>query len=115
MTLIKTSSGPLCPMSYGPNMAQQHATMTHVSNCVFHAMKPMVNEESGEAPPDVETVSLAAQYGYDPSHAGMRLYRAEASLAQVVMGGMPVIEAWYFQCEVCGFVLPAAVREVDRA
>jgi hypothetical protein len=115
MTLIKTTNGPLCPMAYGPNMAQQHATMDHVSNVVFHTMQPMVDQDTGEAAPDVEKVANAARYGYSPEWLGMRLYRAETSLAQMIGNSMPVIEAWFFQCQVCGFVLPATARAVDRA
>lgn len=83
-------------------------TMDRVSDVVFDAMKPMVNED-GEAAPDVQKVADAAKYGYDVNHSGMRLYRAETQLAQMVPGqrGLHTVCAWYFQCQVCGFVLPA--------
>ncbi len=115
MTLIKTTNGPLCPMEVGPFRAPQHATMDRVSDVVFHVMKPMVDEETGEAALAIEAVAAAARYGYDPNYVGMRLYRAEVSLAQMVAGGPPMVEAWYFQCQVCGFVLPATARAVERA
>ncbi len=110
MTLVRTTGGPLCPLAAGPFMAMQHATMTQVSNVLHHVTQPMRND-GGEASPEVEKTVAHAQYGYDPNETGMRLYRAEAILAEGRYLPVLSVHAWYFQCHICGFVLPATPTE----
>lgn len=102
----------MCPLSYGPAKHAQHATMDHVSDVVFSAMKPMVDGETGEAAPEVERVAAAARYGYDINQTGMRLYVDQAVVAEArwIRTG-PYVEARYFRCDTCGFVLPASAQQ----
>jgi hypothetical protein len=107
VSLVKTTGGPLCPLSIGTYKHPQHATLDRVSDVIFEAMKPMVDEETGEASQEVERVAAAARYGYDINEHGMRLYVDEAQIAEGRFLPVLRVEAWYFQCPVCGFVLPA--------
>lgn len=93
-------SGPLCPHE---TTSPLHAAQTAVLNRFYEATE----RDGGEfRNPAVETAYMAAAYPKN-SH-GMNLYWADAIADHGPHGrGGTTVEAWYFKCPVCFFVLPA--------
>jgi hypothetical protein len=98
-------SGPLCPRD--PE-APEHQAQVAVLNRFYEAAP---KDADGEfMPPAVGDAYRAAAY---PDRHGMRLYRTTAYPDQTERGrGVAAVVAWFLQCPVCHFVLPAT--EVRR-
>lgn len=93
--------GPLCPYGGAPAINDAHRLRTQILDAAYDAADKDENSEFVD--PAVETVYSAMAWG--PERMG--LYRASTLAAN---GGQAVgVEALWFQCPVCGFVLPAQI------
>lgn len=103
---------PLCPRSFGPgSVATEHEVHVRMANAFYNAAPK--NEDDGEfVSPDVDKAYSAAVYG-PTTGTDMDLY-VESSGGRYG-GEHVVVEAFYFKCHVCGFILPANRREVRHA
>lgn len=99
--LLDRDGGPLCPGSYPPRN-EAHALHVRVSDTVHKATPRDINGEP--ATPELAAVSHAVNYGPDLSER-MRLYRD--TVAALDWQGTVTVEALFFRCTLCGFVLPA--------
>jgi hypothetical protein len=104
---IYTNGGPLCPLSDYPR-AREHELAVAIGNDVYEAAKPTRDEDSGESPPEIENLTMAAYYGRSAS-TRMNLYRVSMPAKSQRPGGVVAV-AYYFRCGVCGFVLPAHIE-----
>lgn len=99
---IETQDGPLCPYNGAPAINDAHRLRNQILDTAYDAAEK--SEDSEFVDPSVDKVYNAMAYG---SRAGdrMNLYRVSALAPN---GGRAVaVEALWFQCPVCGFVLPA--------
>jgi hypothetical protein len=89
---------PPCPQSGigGGPIYPAHAVEITIADRVYAATP---RDSDGEILPEFESVAMAAS-----SRSGMELYRTEASPRHP---GPNYYTATFFQCLVCGFVLPA--------
>jgi hypothetical protein len=96
MSLVDHLNGPLCPQSYSP-MAAAHALAIEFQNAAYRAAP---KDDDGEMPPQAEAMYAAL------SSDRMCLY-VENSGTHVYGGQAVSVQAWYWRCLICGFVLPA--------
>ncbi|WP_431728606.1 hypothetical protein [Verrucosispora sp. TAA-831] len=97
-TLSETDK-PLCPNT-GPVANEAHQTYTRTLNAFYDAADK--NDDS-EMPEAVEKAYQGAAYGRMTDR--MDLFRYGVGFAQ---GSQYVrVESWWWQCRICGFVLPA--------
>jgi hypothetical protein len=114
---IETDNGPLCPNTHVlPNQNALHSLATKIEDRVYQAADRL---SDGEIVPEHEKL-VAAAANYDDSY--MRLYRMETSIRPGGRGWQYVkshprayVVAWYFQCPVCGFVMPAQLIDPGSA
>jgi hypothetical protein len=105
MSLVRSSNGPLCPMSFQvPNTL--HQLYVGLQNAQYEALEPF-RDEDGELPEDLDRALAKVNERYSDN---MRLYTvSDAGLA--VGGGYVSASGAFWQCLICGFVLPATERE----
>lgn len=104
--------GPMCPQSHNlPIENPLHALAVQIGNKVYEAAD---KDSDNEIVPEHDKLVNAA-IDYDSSY--MRLYRASSMVRPGGRGWqytkahpLAYIVAWYFQCEICGFVLPAVME-----
>lgn len=89
--------GPLCPME-GTHPA--HRAVVAVQDA-YHSAMP--TDEDGEYSPEHDAL-LATARKHRGLRSGMDLYQVSTSTATIPT---TVVQAWYFKCPVCLFVLPA--------
>lgn len=118
-------SGPLCPYSMSgppghPNIAQ-HRRATEIANVVYEEFADRRDADSELSAEDQKLHDERLMHAYveelgihvaNPHEIDwMRLYRESASpMSGPGFGGPQIgyfVEAWWFQCLCCGFVLPA--------
>lgn len=98
-------NGPLCPREMSAINDPAHQATRRVLDAFY--MKAEVNDEGEFADPKVEEAYRAASY--PNGRTGMYLYRE----GPYITANPPSdVQAWYFQCPVCGFVLPATARDI---
>jgi hypothetical protein len=105
--LVDTNGqGPLCPRSgvIGPQHPL-HALQVQMIDAAYAATP--TRADNGE-PADPAAGLVLDAVSASPPPGGMALYRA------AVVAAGEAVEALWFQCPVCGFVLPANRREVNR-
>ena len=95
MIYVDTSLQPLCPQSFAP-MHPLHQQSIDAQNKLYDAMA-FLRDDDSEVAPQYEGIASAL------NDENMRLYVSNA----YAIGHRARIEAWFFRCLVCGFVLPA--------
>lgn len=116
-------NGPLCPYvgagHPGEPHAERHRAAVTIENDVYEAFDGL-RDADGELSAEDEArytqeilERLERELGFTGSSywdfARMRLYSATATpMSRVAQRGY--VEAWWFQCQGCGFVLPASWR-----
>jgi hypothetical protein len=111
MQLLGGESGPLCPYMIqvvppADPRGQAHRRATALVNKVydeFHDRRDADGEMSAEDEKLYDERVLASPYDIDR----MSLFHESATPAEHMRTG-DWVEAWWFQCRCCGFVLPAA-------
>lgn len=99
---IVGGGGPMCPNGMEP-IHPAHALRVRITDAFYNAAE---KDADGEMPPELEAAYTAATYGPGTGDR-MRLYMESAAPAN---GPRRVVEAWWFQCVLCGLVLPAVAR-----
>lgn len=101
--IVIQSGGPsvLCPQAYGPTPSPLHRADVEAKDRLYNAIP---HNEDGDFEPQFEEVYTKAIGGRDRS--SMDLFREVVQSVGPAAG--TVVEAWFFQCPVCGFVLPAS-------
>lgn len=94
--------GPLCPASMPP-VSAAHALLRQIQNVAYQATE--YDGDGEPVSPEAGAVVDAVHYGNE-TDSRMRLYR-DAVSALGGRRGMVAVEALYFRCPLCGFVLPA--------
>lgn len=97
---IPTGDLPLCPMSAGPVASPAHQIVNRTLDGFYEAAD---RNADGEMPEPLDRAYHAA--AHERMSDRMRLYVASAN--HITPAGFKTIEAYYFQCGVCGFVLPS--------
>lgn len=95
--------GPMCPRSFPPVVDRAHELAERFRNVVYEATPRDVDNEPLTA--DLAAVNDAVSYGRMTNNR-MHLFR-DAVVAKTRDGHGAVVEALYFRCRICGFVLPA--------
>jgi hypothetical protein len=107
MSIVKTldRNGPLCPQSIGTGVvSSEHVTATRFANRLFAVLKEQF-PDVGEAPhPVADAIYVKVVY----EDSGMRLYHETAT---TVSHPISYMETYWWQCPLCGFVLPVAKVE----
>ena len=109
MALVRSlgpTEGFMCPRSWGPDVDPLHAVANRVKDAFYKAST--INDEDGEfAVPEVGIAYQAADQGLSDY---MNLY---VDAHTVTADGVRLlVRTAMWQCQTCGFVLPAA--GVDR-
>jgi hypothetical protein len=105
MSLVRSHNGPLCPMSFQvPNAL--HQLYVGLQNAQYEALAPL-RDDDGELPEDLDRALAKVSDDYSDA---MRLYTvSDAGLA--IGGGYVSAAGAFWQCLICGFVLPATTME----
>jgi hypothetical protein len=99
---ISDNDKPLCPnIGYPSNAAHQLHVRT--LDAFYEATD---KDADGELPEAVGKAYHAAAYGAVSDR--MDLYVAQTSFMRG--GRSTIVEAWWFKCPICGFILPAAAK-----
>lgn len=96
--------GPMCPQSMPPVVHPSHHLAGTFADAAYEATPR--GEDGEPLTGDLAAVNQAVSYGPTTENR-MRLYRA-AVAAQSSSGRDVGVEALYFRCQICGFVLPAS-------
>jgi hypothetical protein len=106
MSYVETlgSDRPLCPNDISFPLNQFHAERNRLLDEFYNAAE---KDAEGEfTSPEVNEAYGTAAYGKDRRGKGMLLYRTSVTpMHQAALFG--TVEAWWFRCQICGFVLPA--------
>lgn len=101
---------PLCPVYMSDRGNELHRLAVRITDAFYDAAEKDADSEF--VSPDV---AKAYRAGDAASTERMPLYRAQVGYPEYE-GAVPryYAEAMYFQCRVCGFVLPAVGRPTSR-
>lgn len=108
MSLVRGAQDVLCPRSYGPNKAKEHALHDRLNDASYHAAERVGGDADGEMTESAERQHVAVAYGEGNAY-GMRAYVARVSGISDDAGLVDVRAAW-FECQVCGLILPGEYR-----
>lgn len=103
--LSPTDDGPLCPNAGGTPANEAHMLRVRVVDAFYNAAE---KDADGEMAPPLDAAYSAAAYGRD---TGIRMDLYHEAVQGVVYGQIVTVETWWFQCHVCGLILPATRRE----
>jgi hypothetical protein len=95
---------PLCPNDISFPLNQFHYERTRLLDAFYNAAEK--DDDSEFVSPEVDKAYYETAYGKDRSGTGMRLFH-EAVTPMGAQFPFIRVEAWYFRCPICGFVLPA--------
>jgi hypothetical protein len=104
---ISDDERPLCPNIGWPGNPA-HELRTRVLNAFYNAAE---KDAEGEMTGTAEAAYSEAAYGSGTDER-MHLYRE--GVAALYGGSYVTVEAWWFKCPICGFVLPANRIERGR-
>lgn len=100
MIVIRDASGPLCPQGIPP-VHPAHQQHVDTLDAFYEAAE---RDASGDMTPPLDTAYQAAN-----TRDRMNLYVSGSG--GTYNGRAVSVEAWYFRCRTCGFVLPAQVNQ----
>lgn len=107
MSLLRGSEGIICPQSCGPNANPLHELHVRVQNAAHHAAEPDQDEDGEYRTPIVDKVYSAV--AYEMGGWGTRMKPYAESVSGMLNGSYTTIQAAWFQCPICGLILPAVV------
>lgn len=94
----------LCPRSMGPWHDAAHAVAVRFQDAVYDGLKPF-RDEDGELPEGNE----AGRAADDAVHGDLvtdRMWLMKDSTAFAYAGRYTTVETYWWECRLCGFVLP---------
>lgn len=105
VAIVRGSHGPLCPYD-GAWQNDAHRLHVQIQNAQYEAFAPF-RDDDGELPEDLDAAVGEADRKVG---GGMRLYVLHDGGIPTI-GGQVTVRGAYWQCPVCGFVLPASEVE----
>jgi hypothetical protein len=100
---LSESELPPCPNGMLQPIHPAHRLRVEMIDAAYEAAKEY-EDDDGELPEPLQKVSTALSYGPN-TDSRMRLYFNRVGFPE---GGVyATVESWYFQCHICGLILPA--------